>query len=391
MINSITPACSFEDLQVFMKEGLRKQIEDTVNKLIQTELVEFLGYEKSDPSGYNSGNSRNGSYVRTFQSDYGPLHIIIPRDRNGEFQQHTIPKYARRADTLADMVILMYKNGMTTQEIAEVIEKMYGQYYSKQTISRITQTVQGLVEEFHNRQIHDKYVVIYCDSTYLNVRRDSVSKEALHIIVGIDENGYKEILDYALYPTESPSHYQEMLRDLQSRGLKQVLLFTTDGLKGIRDALLEVFPAAEHQTCWTHLVRSILDRVRPQDRAEVANDLKTIYTAPSEAEAIEYLAAFLEKYQTRYKRITVKLSDTTSLFSFYKFPPEIRGTLYTSNIVEAVNKQLKRNIKKKEQFPNEDSMDRFVCMDICEQNKSFSRRRHPGFVKVHAQIMDMFD
>ena len=218
-----------------------------------------------------------------------------------------------------------------------------------------------------------------------------MSKEALHIIVGVDENGYKEILDYALYPTESPSHYQEMLRDLQSRGLKQVLLFTTDGLKGIRDALLEVFPTAEHQTCWTHLIRSILDRVRPQDRAEVANDLKPIYTAPSEEQAIEQLAVFLEKYQPRYKRITVKLSDTTSLFSFYKFPPETRATLYTSNIVEAVNKQLKRNIKKKEQFPNEDSMDRFVCLDICEQNKIFSCRRHPGFVKVHAELMDMFD
>ena len=391
MTNSITSACSFEGIQACIKEGIRQQIEDTVNKLIQIELIEFLGYEKSDPSGYNSGNSRNGSYTRTFQSDYGPLHIIIPRDRNGEFQQQTIPKYARRADTLADMVILMYQNGMTTQEIADIIEKMYGHHYSKQTVSRITQNVQGLVEAFHNRPIHDKYVVVYCDSTYLNVRRDSVSKEALHIIVGIDENGYKEILDYALYPTESPSHYQEMLRDLQSRGLKQVLLFTTDGLKGIRDALLEVFPTAEHQTCWTHLIRSILDRVRPQDRAKVANDLKPIYTAPSEEQAIERLAAFLEKYQPRYKRLTVKLSDTTSLFSFYKFPPEVRATLYTSNIVEAVNKQLKRNIKKKEQFPNEDSMDRFVCLDICEQNKSFSCRRHPGFVKVHAELMDMFD
>lgn len=138
-----------------------------------------------------------------------------------------------------------------------------------------------------------------------------------------------------------------MVRNLQSRDLKQFLLFTTDGLKGIRDALLEVFPTAEHQTCWTHLVRGILDRIRPQDRAEVANDLKVIYTALSEAKAIEQLSNFLEKYQTRYKRITVKLSDTTSLFSFYKFPPEIRATLYISNIIEAVNKQLKRNIKKR--------------------------------------------
>ena len=146
-------------------------------------------------------------------------------------------------------IIQLYKKGITTREISDLIEKMYGHYYTPQTVSNITKAIQNQVERFHNRPISDKYVAIYCDATYLNVRRDSVAKEALHIILGITVEGTKEVLDYALYPSESASNYQEMLLSLKNRGLEQVLLFITDGLNGIRNACLEVFPSAKHQAC----------------------------------------------------------------------------------------------------------------------------------------------
>ncbi|PWM76068.1 MAG: IS256 family transposase, partial [Bacillota bacterium] len=197
---------------------------------------------------------------------------VVPRDRIGEFKQQTIPSYSRSDDYLEKTVIQLYSKGVTTREIADLIEKMYGQYYSPQTVSNITKTVQKQVEEFHNRKVEERYTAVYCDATYLNVRRDSVAKEALHILIGITENGTKEVLDYALFPSESAENYKEMLLNLQNRGLKQVLLFITDGLPQVRELLLESFPKARHQYCWTHLARNILKYIRAKDKAAVMQD-----------------------------------------------------------------------------------------------------------------------
>ena len=159
---------------VFVEEIFRVELEKAFNQLLETELACFLGYEKYSKDGYNTGDSRNGYYERTFQTKYGELNLSIPRDRAGEFKQQTLPSHARSDDTLEQMVILMYSKGVTTREIAEIIEKMYGHYYSRQTISNITQTIQEQVTAFHNRAISKRFVVLYCDSTYLHVRRDSV-------------------------------------------------------------------------------------------------------------------------------------------------------------------------------------------------------------------------
>ena len=192
-------------------EVFRSELENAVNEVLSTELTAFLNYEKYDYSGRNSGDSRNGFYDRTYQSRFGTLNLKIPRDREGLFKQHTIPSYQRNSNELETTIIQLYKKGITTREISDLIEKMYGHYYTPQTVSNITKAVQDQVERFHNRPVADKYVAVYCDATYLNVRRDSVAKEALHVILGITVEGNKEVLDYALYPSESASNYQEML------------------------------------------------------------------------------------------------------------------------------------------------------------------------------------
>jgi len=184
-------------------EVFRSELENAVNEVLSTELTAFLNYEKYDYSGRNSGDSRNGFYGRTYQSRFGTLNLKIPRDREGVFKQHTIPSYQRTSDELETTIIQLYKKGITTREISDLIEKMYGHYYTPQTVSNITKAVQDQVDRFHNRPVSDKYVAIYCDATYLNVRRDSVAKEALHVILGIMLEGNKEVLDYALYPSES--------------------------------------------------------------------------------------------------------------------------------------------------------------------------------------------
>jgi len=372
-------------------EVFRVELETAINELLATELTAFLNYEKYDPVGYNSGNSRNGYYTRILHSRFGDLNISVPRDRNGEFSPKAIPAYKRNTDDLETTIIQLYKKGITTREIADLIEKMYGHYYTPQTISNITKAVENQVNEFHNRPLANRYVVLYCDATYLNVRRDSVAKEALHIIVGITPEGNKEVLDYVLYPTESPTNYKDMLLDLKNRGVEQVLLFVTDGLTGLREACLEVFPNAKHQSCWTHIVRNVIKYVRSKDRKTVLDDLKRVYNATSLASAKNELYNFLSKYQSIYPKIIFLLSDITSLFTFYEFPMEIRKSIYTTNIIENFNKNLKRNTNRKEQFPNEDSLDRYVCSYCVDYNKKYGSRVHKGFALVQAELNELFE
>lgn len=371
-------------------EVFRSELENAVNEVLSTELTAFLNYERYDYAGRNSGDSRNGFYNRTYQSRFGKLNLKIPRDREGLFKQHTIPSYQRSSNELETTIIQLYKKGITTREISDLIEKMYGHYYTPQTVSNITQAVQEQVEKFHKRPISDKYVAVYCDATYLNVRRDSVAKEALHVILGITIEGNKEVLDYALYPSESSSNYKEMLINLKNRGLEQVLLFITDGLNGIRNACLDVFPKAKHQACWTHLCRNVMKYIRAKDKATVMNKLKLVYNASTAKDAEATLYDFMVKYSKIYPKAVAILEDLTSLFEFYEFPEAIRRSIYTTNLIENLNKNLKRGTKRKEQFPNENSLERYVCSFYCDYNQTMDRRVHKGFKECRADLEAMF-
>ena len=374
-----------------VEEVFRTELESALNKLLTIELDAFLDYEKYDPKGYNSGDSRNGYYYRTLHTEYGDLNLKIPRDREGLFRQKTIAPYQRNSDSLEQTVIQLYKRGITTREIAELIEKMYGQFYSPQTISNITRSVEGQVEAFHSRDVNSRYSVIFCDATYLNVRRDSVSKEALHILIGITPEGTKELLDFALYPTESAENYKDLLNGLKERGLSEVLLFVTDGLKGLKDALIEAFPKAMYQSCWTHLCRNVMKYIRSKDKQTVMDDLKKVYHAQSREEAESNLYDFLEKYQRIYPKVVDILNDLSDLFTFYAFPKSIQRSIYTTNLIENFNKNLKRKIKAKEQFPNEESLERYVCCFCTDYNQRFSVRVHRGFTEAQAEILEMFE
>ncbi|HHT89229.1 MAG TPA: IS256 family transposase [Clostridiales bacterium] len=235
-----------------------------------------------------------------------------------------------------------------------------------------------------------RYVVVYCDATFLNVRRDSVAKEALHIIIGITPEGNKEVLDFALYPTESASNYKDMLLSLRERDMEHVLLFVTDGLSGLCEACLEIFPDAKHQSCWSLIVRNVMKYVRSRDKKTVLNDLKRVYNAETLEAAKNKLYDFLSKYQVIYPKIALLLSDITSLFTFYDFPETIRKSIYTTNIIENFNRNLKRGTKSKEQFPNEDSLERYVCSYCIDYNQKFGSRAHKGFAIVQVEPNKMF-
>ena len=367
----------------------RRHLELAINSLLQAELTAFLDYEKYDRTGFNSGNSRNGNYSRSFKTEYGELNLAIPRDRNGEFSQQTLPAYKRSNDSLETTIIQLFQKGITMSEISELIEKMYGHYYTPQTISNITQIVSEDVVAFKERSLESQYSIIFMDATHIPLKRQTVSKEAVYIVIGIRLDGTKEVLGFSIAPTESSYVWKEILQDLKDRGLEEVLLVVTDGLSGIDDSIHSIYPNAQFQQCCVHISRNIAHKVRVSDRQEVCNDFKLVYQAASKEEAMNQISFMIDKWKKQYPRV-VKLLMNPAILTFYNFPPSIRRTIYSTNLIEGFNKQLKKYTKRKEQFPNEESLERFLVSQFNNYNQKFLCRIHKGFKEIQDTLESMF-
>lgn len=368
----------------------RSHLENAVNTLLASELTAFLDYEKYDRIGFNTGNSRNGSYERTLHTEFGELHLVIPRDRNGDFKQQTVAPYKRANDTLEAFVIHMFQKGVTTTEIAHLMERMYGHHYTPQTISNMTKVMSEQVEAFRDRTLCARYACVYLDATYIALKRDTVSKEAVYIAVGIREDGSKEVLGYTIAPNESAFVWKELLEDIKSRGVEEILLFISDGLKGISDSVFSVYPASSYQTCCIHLSRTIAHKVRVSDRAEICEDFKSVYRAESLEMGQQALHSFIEKWKSKYPKVTKPLLNNSYLFTFYSFPKSIWRSIYSTNLIESFNKQIKKYSKRKEQFPNEESLERFLVSQFDQYNQRFATRCHIGFDQARAELQMMF-
>ncbi len=372
-----------------LDELFRCHLELAVNSLLQAELTAFLDYEKYDRTGFNSGNSRNGNYSRSFRTEYGELNLVIPRDRNGKFSQQTLPAYKRTNDSLETTIIQLFQKGITMSEISELIEKMYGHHYTPQTISNMTKIVSEDIIAFKERSLESRYSVIFMDATHIPLKRQTVSKEAVYIVIGIRLDGTKEVLGFSLAPTESAYVWKEILQDLKDRGLKEVLLVVTDGLSGINDSIHSVYPNAQFQQCCVHISRNIAHKVRVSDRQEICSDFKLVYQASSKEEANNQIRFMIDKWKKQYPRV-VKLLMNPAILTFYNFPPSIRRTIYSTNLIEGFNKQLKKYTKRKEQFPNEESLERFLVSQFNNYNQKFLCRVHKGFKEIHDTLESMF-
>ncbi|WP_350303135.1 IS256 family transposase [Pediococcus acidilactici] len=378
-------------MQQNLKEVFRKQLQDTLNTLLQAELTSILGYDPYDRQGFNSGNSRNGQYFRQIDSEYGKLSICVPRDRKGEFKANLIPPYSRRVDALETTIIQLYEKGITTREIADLIEKMYGTHYSPTTISNITAIVEDQVTAYHQRRFSSTdYVCLFLDATYVPLRRDTVQKESVYVALGIKADGHKKILDYCIAPTENSEVWSELLTGLVSRGIKHVQLVIADGLVGLDSALNHNYPQAKFQRCLIHMSRNIMQKVRVNDRAEVVNEFKELHRAKTRDEAQLILNRFIDHWESKYPRMVRNLASTSNLLTFLEFPPSIRRTIYSTNIIESFNKKLKRKTKVKEQFPNESALDRFLATIILEYNEKYFGKAHNGFKQCQDTLESMF-
>jgi len=266
-----------EKIDESIQELFRIELERAVNELLKIELSGLLHYDRYERSGLSSENSRNGSYERQLNTSHGILNLIIPRDRNGEFESPIVPKYERRDTRTEEIIVKLFQTGLTNDEISVIVESLYDKKYSKGTISNITEQVIANVEAFKQKQLDSEYAVIYLDATYVPLRRDTVAKEAIHIALGIKTDGTKELLGYAVCPNESVSAWEPLLLDLQFRGMTKPLLFVTDGIKGIEDAIHIIYPEADIQRCLVHVMRNIAWKVRVSDRGIILADFKAVH------------------------------------------------------------------------------------------------------------------
>lgn len=384
---------TIEIMQTLLNKGdldelFQDHLERAINSLLQAELTAFLDYEKYDRNGFNSGNSRNGNYSRTFKTEYGELNLTIPRDRNGEFSQQTLPAYKRTNDSLETTIIQLFQKGITMAEISKLIEKMYGHHYTPQTISNMSKLVAEDVLAFKERTLEANYSVIFMDATHIPVKRQTVSKEAVYITIGIRLDGTKEVLGFTIAPTESAYIWKEVLQDLRKRGLEEVLLVVTDGLSCIEESIHSVYPNAQFQQCCVHVSRNIAHKVRVRGRKEICEDFKLVYQANSKEEALDHIDFMIRKWKKQYPRV-VNLLLNPALLTFYNFPHAIRRTIYSTNLIEGFNKQLKRYTRRKEQFPNEESLERFFISQFNQYNQKFLGRIHKGFKEIQDTLESM--
>ena len=370
----------------------RQKLQQAVNDLLESELTAFLGYNPYERDGWNTGNSRNGAYYRKVDTQFGQIEIKVPRDRNGEFHQHTMPDYKRHTDVLEQTVIKLYSKGVTTREIADLIEKMYGGYYSPAMVSNISKEMIPKVEAYHQRHLSDKFFCVYLDATYIPLKRVTYEREAVYIAIGIKPNGHKEVIDYCIAPTENIEIWSEMLKGFKSRGLKQVELFLSDGVVGMKEAICQSYPKAHFQRCLVHVMRNISAKTRVDDRQKALDEFKQIHTQSNKEMAVQVLHEFYQNWEKAYKNVVRDLRQVEpDLLTFYNYPPAIRASIYSTNMIESFNNRLKRKTKPKTEFPTEQSLDTFIGVQAMDYNDRYFNRIHKGFGQVRDTLESYFD
>lgn len=370
----------------------RQKLQRAVNDLLESELTAFLGYNPYERDGWNTGNSRNGAYYRKVDTQFGQIEIKVPRDRNGEFHQHTMPDYKRHTDVLEQTVIKLYSKGVTTREIADLIEKMYGGYYSPAMVSNISKEMIPKVEAYHQRHLSDKFFCVYLDATYIPLKRVTYEREAVYIAIGIKPNGHKEVIDYCIAPTENIEIWSEMLKGFKSRGLEQVELFLSDGVVGMKEAICQSYPKAHFQRCLVHVMRNISAKMRVDDRQKALDEFKQIHTQSNKEMAVQVLHEFYQNWEKAYKNVVRDLRQVEpDLLTFYNYPPAIRASIYSTNMIESFNNRLKRKTKPKAEFPTEQSLDTFIGVQAMDYNDRYFNRIHKGFGQVRDTLESYFD
>jgi transposase-like protein len=344
--------------------------------MLKAELDTHLGYEKHSKEGYGTGNSRNGSFSKTIKTDnLGDMVLNIPRDRNGDFEPQLIPKGQRMSDKLEDAITGMYSRGMTTSDISQQVKEIYGVDVSEGTISNVTNRIIEHVKAWQNRPLESVYFTVWMDGIMLKVRQNGkYINKCIFIVIGLKNNGLKEVLGMWIAENESASFWLTVLTDLKARGVEDILIACTDNLKGFTQAILGAFPQTVVQLCVVHQIRNSCKFVVWKDRKEFCADLREIYTATNLETAEKALFAMDLKWGVKYKyAIQSWRENWENLTSFYDYPMEIRKLIYTTNTIENLNRGIRKYTKTKVQFTDDNSVQKAVYLAIMNIEKSWNQ------------------
>jgi len=337
-----------------------------IEHALQGELTHLLGYEKHSPEGHHSGNSRNGSSRKKIKTDESEIEIEVPRDRRGEFEPQLIPKHQRRWEGFDETILALYARGMSTRDIKGFLKEKYEVDVSPELISSVCESVSAGVNEWRTRPLAAVWPILYLDAMFLKVRDEGkVITKALYVAVGVNLQGRKELLGLWLGVGEGAKFYLQLLNELKSRGVEDLLIVCVDGLKGLPEAIATTFPRTTIQTCLVHLVRHSLSFVNHQERKAVAADLKSIYQAATETEALQALEAFQVRWDRKYPLISRSWrANWERVKPMFELSAEIRRAVYTTNVIESLNFSLRKIIKNRAAFPNDDAVYRLIYLGL---------------------------
>lgn len=357
------------------KDGLFKQLQKAlIERAMAAEMTHHLGYEKNDPKGYNSGNSRNGKGKKTIKGDFGELEIEVPRDRNGEFDPQLIKKRQTRFKGFDDKIISMYARGMTTRDITDHLLELYGVEVSSDLISSVTDGIIDEVNEWRNRELDPLYPILYLDAIVVKVRDEGhIRNKSVYLALAVNMEGHKELLGMWIETSEGAKFWLRVVTELNNRGVKDIFIACVDGLKGFEDAIHSVFPGTEVQLCIVHMVRNSLKFVSYRDRKKVAADLKRIYHSATADDAQSELDNFREIWDQKYPLIGKSWQNLwNGVTPFLAYPDYIRKAIYTTNAIESVSMSLRKALKTRRSFPNDEAALKLIYLATKNTSKKWT-------------------
>ena len=375
-------------------DGLLKELTgEIIGALYEGEMRDHLGYDKYDYNAKQISNSRNGYSPKTVQSKHGEIELKVPRDRNGEFEPKIVKKRQKDITGMEEKVISMYGLGLSTRDIRYHIDEIYGYDMSPEQVSIITDTVIERAREWQNRPLKEIYAMVYMDALVVKMKVEGISKNiAVYGLIGIDLDGNKECLGlYISKEPESAKYWLSVMTELKNRDVKDILIFAVDNLTGISEAIEAAFPKSDIQKCVVHQIRNSLKYVPYKERKAVAGDLKSVYKAGTEEAALEALKDFDKLWGKKYPHIVKSWKKNwDELSTMFKYPPEIRKLIYTTNPIESFNRQLRKVSKNKSVFPNEDAVLKLFYLAVEKIHKRWNQRIRDWGI-IYSQLAIMFE
>lgn len=375
-----------EDIQ----DALKDLLGGTIKEMMEAEMDDHLGYQKSERS--DSDDYRNGYKSKRVNSSYGSMDIDVPQDRKSTFEPQVVKKRQKDISDIDQKIISMYAKGMTTWQISETIEDIYGFETSEGFISDVTDKILPQIEDWQNRPLDEVYPILYIDAIHYSVRDNGVIRKlAAYVILGINTEGKKEVLSITVGDNESSKYWLSVLNELKNRGVKDILIICADGLSGIKEAIAAAFPKTEYQRCIVHQVRNTLKYVPDKDRKAFAADLKTIYHASDEEKARLALDRVTEKWTTKYPNSMKRWYDNwDAITPIFKFSPDVRKVIYTTNAIESLNSTYRKLNRQRSVFPSDTALLKALYLATFEATKRWTMSiRNWG--QVYGELSIMYD